>query len=99
MNVLTAEATENLEQFRHGFSIELEQALDMIHHGQKLPLDQSMRDSIKKIENIFAEAKKDGAEITLDAVMLTCADEAKRTFQKQLSNYTKTLFDIFKEAA
>ncbi|UAW63746.1 hypothetical protein KMZ15_06650 [Mycoavidus sp. HKI] len=94
MNALTTEEIENLERFRHGLSIELEQAADMIRHGQTLPLNKLLHASIKNIKNILAEAKKDGVQITSEAWMIICADETKRVFKNRLSNYTHTLFEV-----
>ncbi len=93
MSALTPEEIENLERFRHTFSMELDQAQDMINQGHILPLDHSLYASIQNIKNTLAEAQEDGAEITEEARMLLCADEAKRIFQKQLSSYARTLFE------
>ncbi len=91
MNALNPEEIENLEKFRHSLSIELTQAGEMINYGKALPLTHRLCASIRKIKNILAEAEKDGAEISHDAQILICADEAKRIFEKQISNYAHTL--------
>ncbi len=92
MQKLTEKEIENLERFRHGWSIEVEQAAEIINHGQALPLTSCLYASIRKIKDTIVEAKKDGAEISHDAKMLICADEAKRIFKNHLSNYAHTLF-------
>ncbi len=59
MSALTPEEIENLERFRHAFSMELEQAQDMMNQGHILPLTSSLHASIQNIKNTLAEAKED----------------------------------------
>ncbi len=92
MKKLTEKEIENLERFRHGWSIEVEQAAEMINHGQALPLTRRLYVSIRKIKDILVEAEKYGVQITSEARMLICVDETKSVFKNRLSNYTHTLF-------
>ncbi len=58
MSALTPEEIENLDRFRHTFSMELEQAQDMMNHGQILPLDPSLHASIQNIKTLSQKHRR-----------------------------------------